>query len=53
MELPRGVVTFLFTDIESSTSLARELGEAYSELLAEHRRMIREAVKDASGHEID
>ena len=53
MELPSGVVTFLFTDIESSTSLARELGDAYSELLDEHRRMIREAVRDASGHEID
>ena len=53
MELPQGVVTFLFTDIESSTSLARELGDAYSELLEEHRRLIREAVGDASGHEID
>ena len=53
MELPQGVVTFLFTDIESSTSLARELGDAYSELLEQHRRLIREAVGGALGHEID
>jgi DNA-binding NarL/FixJ family response regulator/class 3 adenylate cyclase len=53
VELPRGVVTFLFTDIESSTSLARQLGEAFSELLEEHRRLIRDAVSDSSGHEID
>ena len=33
--LPRGTVTFLFTDIEGSTRLLHELGEApYAEALA-------------------
>ena len=53
MELPSGIVTFLITDIEGSTSLARGLGEAYAGLLEEHRRLIREAVGAADGHEID
>jgi class 3 adenylate cyclase len=29
MELPTGTVAFLFTDIEGSTKLLQELGEAY------------------------
>ena len=37
-ELPSGTVTLLFTDIEGSTRLLRELGEEYEEALAEHRR---------------
>ncbi|MGH3119014.1 MAG: hypothetical protein ACRDQ2_18255, partial [Gaiellales bacterium] len=41
-DLPRGTVTFLFTDVESSTRLLHELGaEAYAEALAEHRRIMR------------
>ena len=39
-DLPTGTVTFLFTDVEGSTRLLRELGaEAYAEALAEHRRV--------------
>jgi DNA-binding NarL/FixJ family response regulator/class 3 adenylate cyclase len=53
VDLPRGVVSFLFTDIESSTALARELGEAYRGVLDEHRRLIRDAVAGANGHEVD
>jgi class 3 adenylate cyclase len=30
-ELPSGTVTFLFTDIEGSTRLPQELGDAYAE----------------------
>jgi class 3 adenylate cyclase len=42
--LPAGTVTLVFTDIEGSTRLLHELGaEAYSEALAEHRRVLREA----------
>ena len=37
-DLPSGTVTFLFTDIEGSTRLLHEHGEAYVALLAEHRR---------------
>ena len=45
-ELPSGTVTFLFTDVEGSTRLLQELGaEAYAEALAEHRRVIREALQ--------
>jgi class 3 adenylate cyclase len=43
-ELPRGTVTFLFTDIEGSTRLLHELGEEpYAAVLAEHRRVLRSA----------
>ncbi len=41
--LPRGTVTFLFTDIEGSTALAREMGERYPELLAAHNAVLRQA----------
>ena len=46
--LPTGVVTLLFTDVEGSTRLLREIGDAYAGALAEHRRLIR-AVADAHG----
>jgi predicted ATPase/class 3 adenylate cyclase len=41
--LPTGTVTFLFTDIEGSTHLLQGLGERYSALLADSRRLLREA----------
>jgi len=50
--LPSGTVTFAFTDIEDSTALLRELGDGYGKTLAEHRRIIREAL-GANGVEID
>ena len=43
-ELPSGTVTFLFTDVEGSTRLLLEHGDAYAALLREHRRAIRGAV---------
>ena len=52
-ELPTGTVTFVFTDVEGSTRLLRQLRERYGELLAEHRRLIREAFAAYDGHEID
>ncbi|MEX0849991.1 MAG: adenylate/guanylate cyclase domain-containing protein, partial [Gaiellaceae bacterium] len=53
-DLPSGTVTFLFTDVESSTRLLRELGaEAYAEALAEHRRVIRETCAAEGGVEVD
>jgi class 3 adenylate cyclase len=52
-ELPRGTVTFLFTDIEGSTDLVRELGEEYARIRTEHRRVLREAFNAYGGHEID
>jgi predicted ATPase len=53
-ELPRGTVTFLFTDIEGSTKLLHELGvERYADELAEHRRVLREAFARHGGAEVD
>ncbi len=52
-ELPSGTVTFLFTDIESSTSLVESLGDRYGLLLRDHRRLLRAAVGEAGGVEVD
>jgi predicted ATPase len=53
-DLPRGTVTFLFTDVEGSTRLLHEFGaEAYAEALAEHRLVIREACTAEGGVEVD
>jgi predicted ATPase len=53
-DLPTGTVTFLFTDVEGSTRLLRELGaEAYADALAEHRRIVREACAAGGGVEVD
>jgi DNA-binding NarL/FixJ family response regulator/class 3 adenylate cyclase len=52
-ELPSGTVTFLFTDVEGSTALVGELGDEYGQVLAEHRRLLREATAASNGHEID
>jgi class 3 adenylate cyclase len=51
--LPSGTVTFLFTDIEGSTQLMRELGERYADVLRDQRRILREAVESVGGQEID
>ena len=51
--LPTGIVALLFTDVEDSTRLVQELGDAYSSVMAEHRRVIRDAVTSAGGREID
>jgi class 3 adenylate cyclase len=50
--LPSGTVTFVFTDIEESTALLRQLGDGYRDVLAEHRRIVRDAF-GANGVEID
>ena len=53
-DLPKGTVTFVFTDVESSTRLLHELGEeAYAAALAEHRRLIRAACASEGGIEVD
>jgi len=53
IELSTGTVTFLFTDIVGSTRLLEELGDAYGEALAEHRRVLREAWQRHAGVEVD
>jgi predicted ATPase len=52
-DLPTGTVTLLFTDIEGSTKVLRELGERYGEVLAEHRSVLREAFVAHNGVEVD
>jgi len=53
-QLPSGTVTFLFTDIEGSTSLLHELGaETYADALAGHRAVIRKACLGNGGVEVD
>jgi predicted ATPase/class 3 adenylate cyclase len=53
-DLPRGTVTFLFTDIEGSTRLLHDLGaERYAAALDQHRRVVREACGRQGGVEVD
>ena len=53
-DLPTGTVTFLFSDVEGSTKLLRDLGaEAYADALAKHRRIVREACTRHQGVEVD
>lgn len=51
--LPSGFVTFLFSDIEDSTGLVRQLGEGYEALLDEIRRVLRGAIRTAGGREVE
>ncbi len=52
--LPTGTITFLFTDIEGSTTLLQRLGDRrYAEVLAEQQRFLRKAFAEGNGQEID
>jgi len=50
---PSGVVTLLFVDIEDSTGHVQRLGAGYIRVLEEFRSVVRGAVADAGGHEVD
>jgi predicted ATPase/class 3 adenylate cyclase len=53
-DLPRGTVTFVFTDIAGSTLLLRDLGEeGYARALADHRQVVRAAFARHEGLEVD
>src|SRR2546421_224002 len=52
-DLPNGLLTLVFTDVEGSTQLVRELGDAYAQLLDDHRRLMRDVVAEAGGHVVD
>jgi class 3 adenylate cyclase len=52
-ELPTGTVTFVFTDIEGSTQLLKRLGKSYGDVVAEHRKILRTAVREHGGEEVD
>jgi predicted ATPase/class 3 adenylate cyclase len=51
--LPTGTVTFLFTDIESSTRLQQRLGPSYAQALGEHQALLRDAFAAHGGAEVD
>jgi class 3 adenylate cyclase len=48
-----GIVTFMFTDIEGSTRLLRQLHNRYPELVAEQQRLLRGAFTHHGGTEVD
>jgi predicted ATPase/class 3 adenylate cyclase len=48
-DLPTGTLTLLFTDIEGSTRLARHLGRTFRSQLAEHHRILSEAISAHQG----
>ena len=52
-ELPRGTVTLFFADVEGSTRLAPEHGGDWGDLIGQVRKLLREAVSAAGGHEVD
>jgi class 3 adenylate cyclase len=52
-QLPSGTVTFVFSDIEGSTALLKQLGEGYDAVLSNHRRLMRHTFTERGGVEID
>lgn len=51
-KLPVGTVTFLFTDIEGSTKLLRELGDGYRKVQDDHAVIMRSAISEGDGVEV-
>ena len=52
-EPPTGAVTFLFTDIEGSTRLVKQLRDGYEDVQADHRKLLRAAFDAHRGYEVD
>jgi len=48
--LPTGTVTFLFSDIEGSTTLWEQAPEAMQSMLQWHDRVLRSAIESSGGH---
>jgi class 3 adenylate cyclase len=51
--LPVGFVTLLLADIEDSTGHVRRLGNRYATVLADVRRLLRSAIRESEGREVD
>ncbi len=51
-DLPTGVVTFLFSDIEGSTRLLQSLGDRFPALLERQARLMRDAIAAGDGIEV-
>jgi WD40 repeat protein/class 3 adenylate cyclase len=47
-----GTITFLFSDIEGSTRLLRQLRDRYATVLADHRTLMRNAFAEFGGEEM-
>ena len=52
-DMPTGAVTFLFTDIEGSTRLVKQLRDRYGLVLGDHQRLLRAAFTAHGGYEVD
>src|SRR6266516_1240184 len=52
-ELPTGTITLLFADMEGSTRLLQQLGDRYVSVLADYRQLLRAALGQWRGHEVD
>jgi class 3 adenylate cyclase len=52
-QLPTGTVTFVFTDVEGSTRLLKHARQAYGGLLARHHELVRDAIEQQGGREVD
>ena len=52
-ELPSGIVTLLFTDLDDTPELGRLGPGAYKQVMAEHRELVRTAVAGSGGQEVD
>lgn len=50
MSLPRGTITFLFTDVEKSTRLWEEQPEGMRSALARHDALLRQAIEQHGGY---
>ena len=51
-ELPSGIITCLFTDIEGSTQMIRDLGPDYEDVLRRHHDLLRAVWIAHHGHEV-
>lgn len=51
--LPSGTVSLLFTDIDGSTRLLEQLGDAYATVLGDHNRLLSEAIATHGGSHVD
>src|SRR5690349_700540 len=49
MSVPAAPTAILFTDVEGSTRLARALGDGWPRVVAEHHRILREAIEGHGG----
>src|SRR3712207_7924796 len=52
-ELPTGLVTLLFTDVQGSTRLLEQLGHRYAAVLTGHDTILRTSIQDEGGRVVD